>query len=68
MIVTLGVTVIVMTIMVITTVMTIVVAIVVVVTSVFMMSGAGNMFGFFGVGVSIRHLYQLTDGGGPLAV
>ena len=53
---------------VITIVMTIVAVIVIVVASVFMMSGAGSLFGFFGVCVSIRHLYQLTNGGRPLAV
>jgi hypothetical protein len=31
-------------------------------------SGAGNQFGFFGVGVSVCCLYQFADGCGPLAV
>ena len=57
-----------MAIMVVMTVMTIGAVIVIVVTSVFVMSGAGSPFGFFGIGVSVHHLYQLADGGGPLAV
>jgi len=68
MIVTPGVAVIVMAIMVITMVMTIAAAIVIVVASVFTMSGAGIPFGFFGICVSIHHLYQLANGGRPLAV
>ena len=67
-IITSGVTVIVMAIMVIMMVMTIVVMIVIVVTSIFAMSGAGSLFGFFGASISIRCLYQLADGGGPLAI
>ena len=53
---------------VITMVMTIAAAIMIVVASVFAMSGVSSLFGFFGVGVSICHLYQLANGGGPLAV
>ena len=68
MIITPRVTVIVMAITVITMVMTIVEAIMIVMVSVFTMSRAGSPFGFFGFGVPIRHLYQLTDGGRPLAV
>ena len=68
MVVVLGVAVIVTVITVITMVMTIAAVIVIVVTSVFMMSGAGSLFGFFSVDVSICRLYQLTDGGRPLAV
>ena len=68
MIVTSGIMVIMTVITVITTVMTIMVAIVIVVASVFVMSRAGSPFGFFSVGISIRRLYQLTDGGRPLMV
>ena len=68
MIVTPGVAVIMMAITVVTTVMTIMVAIMIIVTFVFMMSRAGSPFSFFGIDVSICYLYQLTDGGGPLAV
>ena len=68
MIVTPGVTVIMTVIMVITMVMTIVAAIVIVVASVFVMRGEGRPFGFFSVSVSIHHLYQLDNGGRPLAV
>ena len=57
-----------MVITVITTVMTTVVAIVIVVASVFAVSRAGSLFGFFRVGVSIHRLNQLTNGGRPLAV
>jgi len=66
--VTSRVTIIMMTITIVTTVMTIVAAIVIIVTSIFMMGGMGSLFGFFGIGISVRHLYQLADGGGPLAV
>ena len=57
-----------MVITVVTTVMTTVVAIVIVVASVFVVSRAGSLFGFFRVGVSIHRLNQLTNGGRPLAV
>jgi hypothetical protein len=40
----------------------------IVVASVFTMGRVSGMFGFFGVGVAIRHLDQLTSGGGPLAM
>ena len=63
-----GAAVIVTVIMVVTTVMTIAAAIVIIITFVFTMSGAGSPFGSFGVSVSVRRLYQLTDGGGPLVV
>ena len=53
---------------VVTTVMTIVAAIMIIVTSVFMVSKAGSIFGLLGVGIFVRHLYQLADGGGPLVV
>ena len=68
MIVTLGGAVIVTGIVVIMTVMTITAAIMIIVACVFVMSRAGSLFGFFGVGVSIRRLYQLADGGRPLVV
>ena len=35
----------------------IVMAIMIIIASVFPMSGAGSPFGFFGVGIPIRHLY-----------
>ena len=57
------VTVIMTAIAVITMVMTIAAAIMIVVASVFAMSGVSSLFGFFGVGVSICHLYQLANGG-----
>ena len=53
---------------VITMVMNIVATIVIIIASVFAMRGAGSPFGFFSVGVSIHHLYQLANGGRPLAV
>ena len=40
----------------------------IVVTSAFVMSGACSPFDIFGIGVSVRCLYHLIDGGGPLAV
>ena len=63
-----GVVVIVMVVTVLMTVMTIAAAFMIIITSIFMMSRAGNSFGFFSIDISIRHLYQLTDGGGPLVV
>ena len=57
-----------MAITVIMMIMTIVAAFVIVITFVFTMGGAGSPFGFFGIGISVRHLYQLAEGGGPLAV
>ena len=67
-IITPGVVVIMTAIMVIMMVMIIVAAIMITIASIFVMSRVGSPFGFFGIGVSIHYLYQLTDGGRPLAV
>ena len=48
--------------------MTIAAVIMIVIMSIFIMSGAGSPFSLFGIGISIHHLYQLADGGGPLTV
>ena len=46
----------------------IITAVVMVIVTVLVVSGVGNPFGFFGVGVFVCCLYQFTDGCGPLVV
>ena len=46
----------------------IITATVMVIVMMLVVSGAGNPFGFFSVGVSVCCLYQFADGCGPLAV